>query len=199
MYYQDKGAFTGEHSPLMISSLFECLKPAKRKPTVLIGHSERRDLFGEDNALINKKMLAAYEHDIRPFLAIGEQLMDRSTGMTNDVLEEQLSKGLAGVSAEQFLIASTVIAYEPVWAIGTGKTATPEIANEAHAHIRSVLSDMYGEVVAGQTSIQYGGSMNPENAAALLAMEHIDGGLIGGAALNAQSFIGIVSAVPKMG
>ncbi len=193
MYDEPKGAFTGEHSPLMIKDVLVYIN---QHPTVLIGHSERRQYFGETDEIVNKKMKAAYRYGMRPFMAIGETQGEREDGLTEDVLEEQIRDGLEGIPAEVFLGARTVIAYEPVWAIGTGKTATPEMANEAHAFIRRVIGDKYGADVAGMTSIQYGGSMKPENAADLLAQEHIDGGLIGGASLNAAAFMGIVSAVP---
>jgi len=197
MYFAEKGAYTGESSARMIRSI---LTYADNDPNVLIGHSERRhgSIEGvlETNEIINQKMKAAYTHTMRPFMAVGETLSEREDGITEDVLEEQIREGLAGVSAEVFMRARTVIAYEPVWAIGTGETATPKMANEAHAHIRGILREKYGEEVADQTSIQYGGSMKPGNAAELLAQEHIDGGLIGGASLDAASFAGIVAAVP---
>lgn len=194
MHYNDKGAFTGETSPLMIKS---ALSAFGATPTVLIGHSERRQM-GENDVCVNKKMLAAYKYGLRPFMCIGETKEERSTGSTNSVLERQLRMGLADVNPEEFAKHKTVIAYEPVWAIGTGLTATREQANDAHEHVRGVLADMLGIEVASQTKIQYGGSMKPENAPELLSMEHIDGGLIGGAALSAQSFIGIVKAVPQV-
>jgi triosephosphate isomerase len=199
MYFEPSGAYTGESSAPMIRSI---LTYADNLPNVLIGHSERRhgsvEGVRETDEIINRKMRAAYEHAMRPFMAVGETLSEREEGLTEDVLEEQMREGLAGVPAEVFMGAHTVIAYEPVWAIGTGKTATPEMANEAHAHIRGILREKYGEEVAEQTSIQYGGSMKPENAAELLAQEHIDGGLIGGASLDAASFAGIVAAVPLL-
>lgn len=206
MYFEPKGAYTGESSAPMIRSM---LRLIGSDPTViindynvLIGHSERRhgSIVGvrETDEIINKKMKTAYDHGMRPFLAVGETNDQREKGITEEVLEKQITEGLAGVSAETFLRARTVIAYEPVWAIGTGKTATPEMANEAHAHIRGILRSEYGDEVADQTTIQYGGSMKPENAAELLAQEHIDGGLIGGASLDAASFAGIVAAVPLL-
>jgi triosephosphate isomerase len=206
MYFESEGAYTGESSAPMIRSMLRLVGSdptvVLNDPNVLIGHSERRhgSVKGirETNESINKKMLAAYEHAMRPFLAVGETLGEREEGLTEDVLGEQIIRGLEVVEADQFLSARTVIAYEPVWAIGTGKTATPEMANEAHSHIRGILRDMYGDEVADQTSIQYGGSMKPGNAAELLAQEHIDGGLIGGASLDAASFAGIVAAVPLL-
>lgn len=199
MYFEEKGAYTGESSAAMIRSI---LTYAGNDPNVLIGHSERRhgsvEGVRETNEIINKKMKAAYTHAMRPFMAVGETLSEREDGLTEDVLEEQITGGLAGVPAEVFMGAHTVIAYEPVWAIGTGETATPKMANEAHGFIRGILREKYGEDVAEQTTIQYGGSMKPGNAAELLAQEHIDGGLIGGASLDAASFAGIVAAVPLL-
>lgn len=195
MYFEPEGAFTGESSAPMIRSI---LTYADNDPNVLIGHSERRhgSILGvlETDEIINEKMKAAYNHAMRPFLAVGETLSEREEGLTEDILEEQIIRGLKDVTVDEFFGARTVIAYEPVWAIGTGKTATPEMANEAHAHVRGILREKYGDYVAEQTSIQYGGSMKPGNAAELLAQEHIDGGLIGGASLDAASFAGIVAA-----
>ena len=195
MYFENAGAYTGESSARMIRSI---LTYADNDPNVLIGHSERRhgsiEGVQEDNEIINQKMKAAYKHAMRPFMAVGETLSEREEGLTEDVLEEQIREGLAGVPAEIFMGARTVLAYEPVWAIGTGETATPKMANEAHAFIRGILREKYGDEAADQTSIQYGGSMKPGNAAELLAQEHIDGGLIGGASLDAASFAGIVAA-----
>ena len=194
MYFEPDGAFTGESSASMIKSIFTYA--GRNSAAVLIGHSERRTLFGETDKKVNLKMHAAINNGMRPFLAIGETVDEREEGVTEEVLERQLLMGLDDISAKKFHDARGVIAYEPVWAIGTGKTATPEMANEAHAHIRRVVANMYGDDIAERTTIQYGGSMNAKNAGALLAQKHIDGGLIGGASLKAASFGGIVAAAP---
>ena len=157
--------------------------------TVILGHSERRHIYKEDDAMINKKVKLALAHGLEVVLCIGELLEEREAGKAEQVCEEQTRKGLAGVSVAD--MAKVTIAYEPVWAIGTGKTATPEDAQAIHQFTRGVLADMYGKDVAEQTIIQYGGSMKAENAAALLAQPDVDGGLIGGASLKAETFIPI--------
>jgi triosephosphate isomerase len=184
MYFEDNGAFTGEISAAMVKDC-GC-------QVVLLGHSERRHVLGETDELINKKVLKALDSDLEVILAIGELLEEREAGKTQEVNERQTRMGLAGVTAEQ--MASVTVAYEPVWAIGTGVTASPDQAQEAHAAIRALLCDMYGCEVAGAVRIQYGGSMKPGNAAELLANEDVDGGLIGGAALNVEDFTAIVKA-----
>jgi triosephosphate isomerase len=175
---EESGAHTGEVSVLM-------LKDAGVQ-TVILGHSERRHIYKEDDELINKKVKLALAHGLEVILCIGELLEEREAGRARAVCEEQTRKGLAGVSASQ--LANVVLAYEPVWAIGTGKTATPQDAQEIHEFTRGVIAGMFGEEAAQKIIIQYGGSMNAGNAAALLAQKDIDGGLIGGASLKADTF-----------
>jgi triosephosphate isomerase len=182
MHPKAEGAFTGEISPVMLRSLF-CTY-------VILGHSERREYFAESDAFINEKVLAALDSSLKPILCVGETLQQREQDQTKAVVKEQLVNGLNGVSAEA--ADSLVIAYEPVWAIGTGKTATPEMAQEVHAFIRSLLADLFGQHAADKIRILYGGSMKPENASELLDQQDIDGGLIGGASLKAKSFIDLV-------
>ena len=184
-YHQPNGPFTGEVS---IEMLKEC-----GVSVILTGHSERRHLIGERDELVNAKTRAVLDADLECVLCIGETLDQREAGQTDAVNEAQLRAGLAGVSPEQ--MARLTIAYEPVWAIGTGKVATPEDAQRAHARCRGVLADLYSDPVAQATRIQYGGSMKPTNAADLLAQPDIDGGLIGGASLKAEDFLAIIAAV----
>lgn len=184
VYTQANGAFTGEVS---LSMLQDC-----GVSTVLVGHSERRHVIGETDPLINDKVLAALEAGMDVVLAIGEKLEQRETGKTDAINLGQLGYGLAGVTDAQ--MARVTIAYEPVWAIGTGKTATPEDAQQAHAAVRSAVAFMFNRDIADAVRIQYGGSMKPGNAAELLAQSDIDGGLIGGAALKADDFVGIIDA-----
>jgi triosephosphate isomerase len=159
---------------------------------VILGHSERRTLFGEADELINKKVLAALKNQLRPILCVGESLAEREAGATLRVVQAQTERCLEGVSAE--LSASVVIAYEPVWAIGTGKVATAEQAQEVHGFIRGLLAKAHGQPAAQRVRILYGGSMKPANAAELLGQNDIDGGLIGGASLEARSFTQLVEA-----
>jgi triosephosphate isomerase len=182
-YSEPKGAFTGEVSARMLAEA-GCTY-------VILGHSERRTIFGETDDLVNKKIHAALSAGLKPILCVGESLDERELNRTFEVLLNQLHGSLRDVNAKQ--IKSVTIAYEPVWAIGTGRTATPEIAQDAHSFIRLELQKMFGDV-ADEVIIQYGGSMKPENARELLAQPDIDGGLIGGAALEAKSFIAIVDA-----
>lgn len=182
MHPKSEGAYTGEVSPLMLRALFCSF--------VILGHSERREYFGESDEFINEKVLAAFESNLKPILCVGETLEQRESGDTMNVVRTQLAGGLASVTAEQ--AESLVVAYEPVWAIGTGKTATPEMAQEVHAYIRSILVEKFGDSVAGKVRILYGGSMKPGNASELLDQTDIDGGLIGGASLLAKSFIELV-------
>ncbi len=184
MSTEESGAHTGEVSVLMLKDL--------GVQSVILGHSERRHIYGECDEMINKKVQLALKHDLEVVLCIGELLEEREAGKAEAVCEEQTRKGLAGVTAEQ--MKNVVIAYEPVWAIGTGKTATPDDAEAIHAYVRKVLADMYGQAVADEVIIQYGGSMKPENAADLLAKADVDGGLIGGAALKVDSFNAICKA-----
>jgi triosephosphate isomerase len=182
MFYEDNGAFTGEISSAMLKDV-GC-------ELVLLGHSERRHVIGETDELINRKVLKALADGLKVILAVGELLEERENGQTDEVNARQVKLGLEGVSKAD--MANVTIAYEPVWAIGTGKTATPEMAQETHNMIRGLLADRYDDEVAAATRIQYGGSMKPANAGDLLAQEDIDGGLIGGASLKADSFAGIV-------
>ncbi len=183
--WEEQGAFTGEISPLM-------LKEAG-VTSVIIGHSERRQIFSEDHELINKRMLGALKYDLKPIFCIGETLAEREGSKTFTVLEEQLKGGLAGLSLRD--MQKTVIAYEPVWAIGTGKTATKEQAQEAHAFIRKLLSEMYEKDIADTIRILYGGSVKPDNVDELMAQSDIDGALVGGAALDAESFCRIINFI----
>jgi len=184
MYFEAKGAFTGEISGDMLKDV-GC-------EYVLLGHSERRHVIGEADELINKKVLKALADGLHVVLAIGELLEQREAGQTMEVNQRQIQLGLAGVSAAD--MANVTIAYEPVWAIGTGKTASPAQAQEVHADIRKLLAEMYSEQVAQATRIQYGGSMKPDNAAELLGQPDVDGGLIGGASLKIEDFTAIVKA-----
>jgi triosephosphate isomerase len=184
MSAEDDGAFTGEISHTMLKELFV--------KYVILGHSERREYYGETDAIVNQKVKKALEKNLRPIVCVGEKLEDREAGNTEKVVEEQVRGSLADITAEQF--EDVVVAYEPVWAIGTGKTATSEQAQEVHAFIRGIVADMVGQEAADGLRIQYGGSMKPANAAELLAQPDIDGGLIGGAALDAASFTDIVKA-----
>ena len=184
MHEQPSGAFTGEVSAEMLRSLYVS--------HVILGHSERRQYCGETNASINGKILAAIQANLKPIYCIGETLEEREAGKTMEVLGTQVREGLDNYPSNALDLL--VIAYEPVWAIGTGKTATDEMAQEAHAEIRRVLSEMFGESAASSIRILYGGSMKPENAAGLLDQPDVDGGLIGGASLSAKSFCDIVEA-----
>jgi len=182
MYFVDEGAFTGETSPLMLKAI--------NATHVIIGHSERRQYFGETDETVNKKLLAALKHGLKPIVCVGETLAEREAGKTEEVLLRQLRKGLEGLVAPQ--CDATVIAYEPVWAIGTGKTATPEMAAEAHAIVRREIAAVLGKEAADAMRILYGGSVKPENASALMNEPGIDGALVGGASLDPQSFAKIV-------
>ena len=183
IHWAENGAFTGEISADM-------LKTSGVK-YVIIGHSERRQYFGETDETVNKRLAAALAAGLIPIVCIGELLEERESGKTEEVLSTQIRGGLANISAED--AAKIVIAYEPVWAIGTGKTATPEMAQDAHAFIRAELAAMFGSDTAEAIRIQYGGSMKPANARELVAQKDIDGGLIGGAALDAESFLSLIS------
>jgi len=182
------GAYTGEVSAEMLRDLYVNF--------VILGHSERRQYFGETNQDINQKILAAVENNLKPIYCIGESLDERESGQTLDVVRKQVREGLENFPSQ--CIDNLVLAYEPVWAIGTGKTATDEMAQEVHFDIRNVLTEMFGEVASSGIRILYGGSMKPENASGLLAQEDVDGGLIGGASLTARSFIGIVEAAQNI-
>ncbi len=182
VHWAESGAFTGEISASMLKEI--------GVEYVVIGHSERRQYFGETDETVLKRTLAALSAGLKPIVCIGETLEERKNGKTHDVLARQVAEGLKDVSASQ--MKSIVIAYEPVWAIGTGKTATNEEANEAIGFIRSLLAEKYSKDVAREAYIQYGGSMNKKNAEALLSMSEIDGGLIGGDSLIPQKFEAIV-------
>lgn len=182
MHPKLEGAYTGEISPVMLRSLFCTF--------VILGHSERREYFEESDAFINEKVLAALESSLKPILCVGETLEQREAGDTFNVVRTQLVDGLKGVTADA--ADSLVIAYEPVWAIGTGKTATPEMAQEVHKMIRDELTSLLGQAAADKIRILYGGSMKPENASELLDQPDIDGGLIGGASLKAKSFLDLI-------
>jgi triosephosphate isomerase len=184
MHPEASGAYTGEISAPMLRAIFAT--------HVILGHSERRAYFGETDAFINKKVLVALKNQLKPILCVGETLAERESGSTLKVVQTQLEAGLAGVTKE--LAATVVIAYEPVWAIGTGKVATTEQAQEVHAFIRSLLVKLFGDPIAQKVRILYGGSMKPANAPELLAQKDIDGGLIGGAALETRSFVDLVKA-----
>ncbi len=183
MYPEEKGAFTGETSPMMLKSV-GCRY-------VIVGHSERREYFKESNAFLNKKVKVALDYQLIPIYCVGETLTERESDKTFAVIKTQLVEGLAGFSAEQ--LKKIVIAYEPVWAIGTGKTASPEQAEAVHAFIRKELSDLSDAKTADSLSILYGGSVKPENVTELMGKENIDGALVGGASLKADSFLGIIN------
>jgi triosephosphate isomerase len=159
---------------------------------VVLGHSERRTYFGETDAIVNKKVLAAHANALKPIVCIGETLAERDAGKVEEVLSTQARGSLAGLTADQ--MEETVIAYEPVWAIGTGRTATPAQAQDAHAFIRQQLEQLFGKKVADEVRIQYGGSVKPSNAAELMSQADIDGALVGGASLDPRGFAEIVQA-----
>jgi triosephosphate isomerase len=184
MHHEASGAYTGEVSAEMLRSLFARY--------VILGHSERRAYFGETDAFINQKLIAALKAELKPILCVGETLEEREAGDTLKVVQTQLEGGLVGVAEDS--AAEIVIAYEPVWAIGTGKVATVEQAQEVHAYIRDLLGKLLSPAAAAKIRILYGGSMKPANAPDLLAQADIDGGLIGGASLEARSFAQLVEA-----
>ncbi len=184
MHWERSGAFTGEISPAMLRELFVRY--------VVLGHSERRAMFGETDEVVNRKVRAAHEALLRPIVCVGETLAQREKGEVEKVLSTQLRGSLANLEAKE--LQETVIAYEPVWAIGTGKTATSDQAQEAHAFIRRTLGEMADETTAERVRIQYGGSVKPDNARDLLFQPDIDGALVGGASLDPRSFAQIVQA-----
>ena len=184
MYWEEKGAYTGEISPIMLKDL-GC-------EYVILGHSERRQYFRESNQEINRKIKAAIEHALNPIICVGESLENRERGQTLGVVEYQIRNGLAGFTAED--AASFTIAYEPVWAIGTGRAATPADAIEVHSYLRTLLSEMFGANVAEGIRIQYGGSVTGENIESFIREVQIDGALVGGASLKADSFLKIIRA-----
>ncbi len=181
IHWADNGAYTGEISGAMLKEI--------GVEYVIIGHSERRQYFGETDETVNQRIKAALKYGLKPIVCIGETLAEREGGVTNTVLEKQIRGAFADISAAD--MDAITIAYEPVWAIGTGKTATPDVAQETHAFIRSVLTALYGDK-AQDIVVQYGGSMKPENSGALVSKQDIDGGLIGGAALKADSFTALI-------
>ena len=182
IYWEKSGAFTAEVSGPMLVSV-GCTY-------VIIGHSERRQYFGETDETVNKRVFAALADGLKPIVCVGETLKERERENTFKVIKQQINGGLAGLSVEQ--MQSVVIAYEPVWAIGTGKTATPDQAQAVHAFIRKLLTEMFGEATAEATRIQYGGSVKPNNATELMGQPDIDGALVGGASLKASDFAEIV-------
>jgi triosephosphate isomerase len=182
LHWADQGAYTGEVSPLMLRDA-GCRQ-------VIVGHSERRQLFGETDESVNRKIRACLSHGLGPVFCVGETLKEREEGRVEEVLSRQIREGLRGLSGEE--AACGVIAYEPVWAIGTGRTATPETAQQVHGFIRELLAEIYDKNLASGKRIVYGGSLTPETARGLLDQPDIDGGLIGGASLKAESFIAIV-------
>jgi len=179
MHYEDSGAYTGEISPRIIQSL--------GVKYILVGHSERRAYYNETDETVNKKLHAAFKYNLIPIVCVGEVLEARESGKTLEVVKKQTEGALAGLTAEQ--VSTLVIAYEPIWAIGTGKTATADMANETCGDIRGVVADMFSAEVADKVRIQYGGSVKPSNIAELMSKEHIDGALVGGASLDANSFV----------
>ncbi len=181
VHWEEKGAYTGEVSPTMLSGLVD---------DVIIGHSERRQYFGETDDTVNKRLQAALAHGLRPIVCVGETQQEREANETEDVLSRQVRAGLAGVP----WTTDSVIAYEPIWAIGTGLAATADQANETIAFIRGLLEKLFDSSVAEATRIQYGGSVKPDNAAELFAQPDIDGALVGGASLDAAAFAAIVKA-----
>ncbi len=187
LYWEDQGAFTGEVSAPMLKDV-GCTY-------VVIGHSERRQYFGETNETVNKKIKAALKHGLTPIMCIGESLEEREDGQTMTKVKTQIAEGLQGLGTED--IRQIILAYEPIWAIGTGRTATPDQAQEVHRFIRESLSEKHGNDVASCAIILYGGSVKPENTLSLLKEKDINGALVGGASLKAESFIGIAKEAIK--
>jgi len=187
LYMEDQGAFTGECSGKQVKDA--------GADYVIVGHSERRQYFNETDDIINKKVFAAFRNRLTPIVCVGETLGERETGETFSIIDRQVSVGLRGLRTEE--IAGLVIAYEPVWAIGTGKTAMPEQVEEVHLFIRGKLMSVYGEEAAGSTRILYGGSVKPGNSSLLLSLPNVDGALVGGASLKADDFIRIIKDVNR--
>lgn len=184
MCQYDSGAYTGEISPIMLKDT--------EVEYVILGHSERRAYYNETNESVNQKIKKALEFDLKPIVCVGEVLSEREAGTTNDVLKKQIVEGFKDVTISE--PENVIIAYEPVWAIGTGKSATSEQAEDACKYIRSVLTELYGENVSSKLRILYGGSVNSKNVAELMSMPNIDGGLVGGASLKADSFVELCNA-----
>jgi len=183
MHYEEKGAFTGEISADMLTEI--------GIDYCIIGHSERRQYFGETDDAVNKKIRTAFDHNILPILCVGEILEQRDNGKAFEVVETQVKQALIGIPAD--LIEKLTVAYEPVWAIGTGRTATPEQADEMCGHIRKVIGELYGQETTDKVIIQYGGSVKPDNITELMNMYEIDGALVGGASLKPADFIDIIN------
>ncbi|WP_078378974.1 triose-phosphate isomerase [Sutcliffiella halmapala] len=184
MHFEDSGAFTGETSPEALKDLGVTY--------VVLGHSERREMFAETDETVNKKVLASFKHGLLPIVCCGETLEEREAGSTNDIVGEQVKKALTGLTADQ--VKTVVVAYEPIWAIGTGKSSTAEDANETCAYIRTVIASEFDQASADAVRIQYGGSVKPTNIAEYMAQSDIDGALVGGASLEAQSFLQLLEA-----
>jgi triosephosphate isomerase len=186
MHWENEGAFTGAVSPLMLRD-GGCSH-------VILGHSERRQLFGETDDGVAKKAEAAFKHGLTPIVCVGETLAERESGRTMEVTQRQTERALRGLTGDQ--VARLVVAYEPVWAIGTGRTATPDQAQEVHAYLRRLVDRSHGEAAAAAVRILYGGSVKPDNIGSLMAQADIDGALVGGASLTAASFLKIVHYPP---
>ncbi|MCT4479484.1 triose-phosphate isomerase [Peribacillus frigoritolerans] len=184
MHFEESGAFTGEISPIALADLGVSY--------VILGHSERREMFNETDEAVNKKAHSAFAHGLTPIVCCGETLEQREAGETNDFVGSQIEKGLAGLSDDQ--LKQAVIAYEPIWAIGTGKSSSAQDANEVCSHIRSVVADKFSNEAAAAIRIQYGGSVKPENIKEYMAQPDIDGALVGGASLKADSFLQLLEA-----
>jgi triosephosphate isomerase (TIM) len=184
MHFEESGAFTGEISPVSLKDI--------GVQYVIIGHSERREMFNETDESINKKVLAAFKHGLTPIVCVGETLEERESGKTNELVGDQVKKALQGLDEAQ--VKQVVIAYEPIWAIGTGKSSSAEDANEVCAHIRKVIADAYSNEAANEVRIQYGGSVKPANIKDFMAQPDIDGALVGGASLEVQSFLQLLEA-----
>ncbi len=187
MYFEEKGAFTGEISPKFLKNI--------GVEYVILGHSERRAIFKESDELINRKLKKALSINLKPIVCIGEHLKEREAGKTKEIIDYQIRETFKDLTKEEIL--KTVIAYEPIWAIGTGKTATPEQAEEIHIYIRDLLSKRYDKETAESIRIQYGGSIKPNNAESLFNKKNIDGGLVGGASLESDSLFQIIKAADK--
>lgn len=183
MHWEEAGAYTGEVSPLMLKEI--------GVEYVILGHSERRQYFNETDEMVNKKMHSAIKHGLKPILCVGESLDEKDEGKAEKTVWEQISKGFDGLEAED--LENVVVAYEPIWAIGTGKTASADDANEMIAYIRQVISNLYSEEIGQAIRIQYGGSVKPENIADLMTKEEIDGALVGGASLAAEDFSKLIN------
>lgn len=182
MHFEENGAFTGEVSPVALEDL--------KVDYVILGHSERREMFNETDEAVNKKTQAAFKHNLVPIVCVGETLEQRENNETKQLVADQVEKALAGLTEEQ--VKTTVIAYEPIWAIGTGKSSTAADANEVCAHIRQVVAEKHSQAAADAIRIQYGGSVKPENIKEYMAQSDIDGALVGGASLEPQSFLALL-------